>query len=73
MNSLKNGLENFIFMYEGSIEQYLGVEIESLVDKSSFVMNKPLLIQSILDAAQIDMRLTNSYPNPVVGPLLLKN
>ena len=36
-------------------------------------MTQPLLIKRILEAAKIDLRMTNSRPTPVVGPLLSRD
>ena len=73
INTLKYGPEKFAFTDEGSLDKYLGVEIERLSDKTGFTMTQPFLIQRILEAAKIDSRMTNSRPTPVVGPLLSKD
>lgn len=36
-------------------------------------MTQPFLIQRIIEAVEIDVRMTNHCPTPVVGPLLLKD
>ena len=36
-------------------------------------MTRPYLIERILDAANIDLIMTNSRPTPAVGPLLTKD
>ena len=69
INTLKYGPEIFTFTDEGSLHQYLGVEIERLPDDTGFTMTQLLLIKRILEAANIDLRMTNSRPAPVVGPL----
>ena len=73
INTLKYGPERFAFTDGGSLHQYLGVEIERLPDDTGFKMTQPFLIKHILEAAKIDLRITNSSPTPVVGPLLLRD
>ena len=70
INMLKYGPEIFAFTDKGLLHQYLGVEIERLSDDTVFTMTQPFLIKRILEAAKIDLRMTNSSTNPVVGPLL---
>ena len=70
INTLKYGFEIFAFTDEGSLHQYLGVEIEILPDDTGFTMTQPFLIKCILEAAKIDLIITNSRPTSVVGPLL---
>ena len=67
---LTNGPEKFAFTDEGSMDKYLGVDIERLSNNSGFTMTQPYLIERILEAANIDLRMTNSRPTPAVGPLL---
>ena len=71
--SLKHGPEQFVFTDEGNIERYLGVEVTRLDDGSGFTMTQPFLIERILQAAEIDISVTNDRPTPVVGPLLSKD
>ena len=71
--SLKNGPENFVFTDEGSMEKYLGVDIQKLEDGSGFTLSQPHLIERILQAAEIDLRMTNDRSVPVVGPLLSRD
>jgi hypothetical protein len=71
--SLDQGPEDFVFTDEGTIDQYLGVNIERLPDGTGFHLSQPHLIERILDAAHIDTRLTNARPTPVVGPLLTRD
>ena len=73
MNTLEYGPKRFAFTDEGSLHQYLGVEIERLPDDTWFTMTQPFLIKRILEAANIDMRITNSRPMSVVGPLLSRD
>jgi hypothetical protein len=73
IDTLTHGPEKFAFTDEGSIDKYLGVEIERLPDGSGFTMTQPFLIQRVLDAANIDMRMTNSRPTPAVLPLLSRD
>ena len=70
INTLKYGPERFAFTDEGSLHQYLGVEIKRLPDDTGFTMTPPFLIKRILEAANIDFRMTNSRPTPVIGPLI---
>ena len=71
--SLLHGPEKFEFTDEGSIDKYLGVNIEHLPDKSGFKMTQPYLIQRILEAANIDLSMTNSCPTPAINPLLTRD
>ena len=71
--TLKYGPKRFVFIDEGSLNQYLGVEIERLPDDTGFTMTQTFLIKRILEAAKIDLRMTNSSPTPVVGPLLSRD
>ena len=73
INTLKYGPEKFVFTDEGSLDKYSGVEIEKLSDGTGFSMTQPFLIQRILEAANINLRMTNSRPTPVVGPLLTRD
>ena len=68
--TLKHGPEKFAFTDEGSIDKYLGVNIERLPENEGFTMSQPHLIQRILKMVRIDLRMANSRPTPVVGPLL---
>jgi len=63
ITSLKNGSENFDFTEEGSLREYLGVEITQL-DKSSFEMKQPYLIKKIVEL------LSNDASNPRPTPAL---
>ncbi len=71
--SLKHGPEQFIFTNEGDIKRYLGVGVTRLDDGSGFIMTQPYLIERILQAAEIDTKITNDRLAPVVGPLLSRN
>ena len=73
ISSLQNGKENFVFTDEGTMERYLGVEIQKLADNSGFSLTQPFLIERILQAAEIDLRMTKDRPVPVVGPLLCRD
>jgi hypothetical protein len=73
INSLKLGPEEFAFIDEGSIDKYLGVEIERLPSNAGFAMTQPHLIDRVLEAAGIDQRMTNSRPTPADGPLLSRD
>ena len=72
IESLHKGPENFEFTDEGSMDRYLGVDIQKL-DNGEFVLRQPFLIQRILSAIGIDPEETNSRPVPVVGPLLSRD
>ena len=71
--TLTYGPEKFAFTDEGSIDKYLGVNIERLPGNDGFMMSQPHLIQRIIDTVRIDLRMTNSQPTPVVGPLLSRD
>eukprot|EP00985_Skeletonema_marinoi_P008914 scaffold4076_cov147-Skeletonema_marinoi.AAC.1 len=64
IESLTHGPEKFAFTDEGSIDKYLGVNIERLPENDGFTISQPHLIQRILEAAQIDLRMTNSRLTP---------
>jgi hypothetical protein len=49
IDSLTNGPEQFVFTDEGSMDKYLGVNIQKL-DNNEFVLRQPFLISRILDA-----------------------
>ena len=49
------------------------MEIERLHDDTGFTMTQPFLIKRILEAAKIDLRMNNSRPTPVIGPLLSRD
>ena len=72
IDTLTHGPERFEFTDEGSMEKYLGVDIERLPDNSGFSMTQPYLIERILEAENIDLRMKNSRPTPDVGPLLTR-
>jgi hypothetical protein len=72
IDSLTNGPENFEFTDEGSMERYLGVDIQKLPN-NEFILRQPFLIQRILQAIGIEPSETNSRPVPVVGPLLSRD
>ncbi len=71
--NLKDGPENFVFTDEGHLDKHLGVKIRKTDEGFRFSMTQPFLIQFILWAAEIDTRMTNLRPTPVVGPLLSKD
>ena len=72
INMLKYGPKIFVFTDKGSLHQYLGVEIERLPADTGFTMTQPFFIKRILEADKIDLRITNSRPTPVVGPMFLR-
>ena len=43
------------------------MDIERLTNNSRFTMTLPYLIEHILDAVNIDLRMTNSRPTPAEG------
>ena len=71
--TLRFGPEKFNFTDEGSLSNYLGVNIEKLPSQSGFKMTQPFLIQRILGAAEIDTRMTKSRPTPATSLLLAKD
>ena len=73
IDTLTHGPERFEFTDEGSIDKYLVEDIERLPDNSGFSINQTYLIERILDAANIDLRMTNSRPTPDIGPLLTRD
>ncbi len=73
IDSLKFGPEKFDFTDEGSMDKYLGVDIEKLPDGTGFTMTQPFLIERILTAAQIDLTTTNERKTPVVYTLLSRD
>ena len=72
IDSLKKGPENFEFTEEGTMDRYLGVDIQKLTD-GEFILRQPFLIQRILQHMGIEPTETNSRPVPVVGPLLSRD
>ena len=72
IDSLKNGSEQFVFTDEGSMDKYLGVDIQKL-DNNDFILRQPFLIQRILEALSIEPSKTNKRNVPVIGPLLSKD
>ena len=50
----------------------MGVDIERLPDNYGFSMIQLYLIERIINAANIDLRMTHSRPTPDVGPLLTR-
>ena len=69
---LRGGKENFVFTVKGSIDKYLGVDINQL-DDSSFEMTQPFLIERVLSLLGIGKGKTNEKCNPVGKPLLNKD
>ena len=73
VTTLRFGPEKFDFTDEGSLSKYLGVEIEKLPSNGGFKMTQPFLIQRILEAADIDTRMTKSRSTPAISLLLSKD
>ena len=73
VDSLKHGPENFDFTDEGDLSKYLGIDIEKLPSKDGFTMTQPFLIERIIEAVAIDVRMSNSRPTPAAGPLLSRD
>ena len=73
VESLKLGPEKFDFTDEGTLSKYLGIEIERLPSRDGFTMTQPFLIERIVEAVNIDVRMTNSRPTPAAGPLLSRD
>ncbi len=71
ITSLHNCTENFILQDKGSIDKYLGVNIEQL-DDQSFHLMQPFLIERITTFLRIDIGHTNERETPVGKPLLNK-
>ncbi len=65
-----DGPENFVFTDEGKLDKCLGVDIQKTNDRNGFLLTQPFLIEQILQAVEIDIRMTNSQPTSVVGQLL---
>lgn len=55
------------------MDKYLGVDIERLPDNSGFAMSQPHLIERILRAVNIDLKMANNRSTPVAGPLLSRD
>ena len=68
--TLKYGPEKFDFTDEGTLSKYLGVDIQRLSSDNGFTMSQPFLIERILHAADIDLRMTNGRKTPAVEPVL---
>ncbi len=64
VTSLHNGNEKFALQDEGSIDKYLGVEI-SQVDRTSFQLTQPFLIEQITQLLGINNGITNEKLTPV--------
>ncbi len=71
ITSLHDGMENFILQDKGSIDKYLGVNIEQL-NNLSFPM-QPFLIECISAFLGIDKGCTNEQDTSVGKPLLNKD
>ena len=72
IRSLHDGDEDFVLTDEGSIDKYLGVNIEQL-DGESFALTQPFLIDRICCALGINDGKTNEKQTPVGKPLLNKD
>jgi len=59
INILKYGPERFAFTDKQSLDKYFSVGVERLPDNTGFTMTQPFLIKRILEAAKIDLRMTN--------------
>ncbi len=70
IQSLKDGPKTFEFTKEGYLESYLGVKFTNFDQGRQFEMSQQFLIERILVAMGIKMRMTEECPNPVVKPLL---
>ena len=66
--TLRLGPEKFDFTDEGTLDKYLGVEVQR--QPKGFSMSQPFLIERIITAANIDARMTNPKATPAVEPLL---
>ncbi len=72
IQSLHGGDENFILQDKGSINKYLVVNIKQ-IDKDSFELTQPLLIERITSCLGIADGKTNEKLTPVGKPLLNKD
>ena len=74
IHSLGNGPENFDFTDEGTLSEYLGVEISRLPD-GGFSLSQPFLIERIINLLQFDSKMTKGVRGntPVSYPLLSKD
>ena len=72
IHSLANGIEKFEFTDEGTIDKYLGVEIEKLKG-SEFILRQPFLISRILELLNVVEGSYNMRDVPVIGPLLSRD
>jgi hypothetical protein len=70
--SLHGGDEHFVLQDEGSIDKYLGVNIQQ-IDKDSFELTQPFLIERITSFLGIADGKTNEKLTPVGKPLLNKD
>jgi hypothetical protein len=72
ITSLHGGDENFVLQDEGSIDKYLRVNIRQ-IDKDSFKLSQPFLIEQITSFLGIADGKTNKKLTPVGKPLLNKD
>ena len=67
--SMRDGDEDFELTDEDSIEKYIGVLIEDIIDNSS-EMSKPFLVQCIIASLSLDENKTRVHNTPVRKPHL---
>jgi hypothetical protein len=72
IQSFHGGDKNFVLQDEGSIDKYLGVNIRQ-IDKDSFELTQPFLIEHITSFVGIADGRTNEKFTPVGKPLLNKD
>ena len=72
IQSLPGGDENFVLQDEGSIHKYLGVNMRQ-IDKDSFKLTQPFLIEQITSFLGIADGKTNEKQTPVGKPFLHKD
>jgi hypothetical protein len=72
ITSLHEGDKNFVLQDEGSIDKYLGVNIKQ-IDKNSFVLSQPFLIEWITSLLSIADGKTNQRLTPAGKSLLNKD
>ena len=74
IQSLRNGPENFDFTDEGTLSEYLGVDISRLPN-GGFCLSQPFLIERIINLLQFDLKMTKGVRGntPVSYPLLSKD
>ena len=75
VKSLENGPEKCVFTTEGTMESYLGVNIEQLPEKKGFVLSQTFPINRIIEALGFDLATKKKARDntPCGYPLLSKD